>query len=100
MLDATGNIILNLAGYFAFSLTMDGEDLSNADIKLHVDQVGLVLLPVRDPAHPDRLTFTFTTEHAAQIGTKERAWILREVVAGVPSVILEGGTIVAEGFKV
>lgn len=105
MLDDNGNITLNRAGYFSFGFSLDGEDgdkidLSVADIKLYVDKVGIVIVPTRDPVDPTVLHFTFTTEHAALIGKKQLAWIIREVVAGVPEILVEGGTITVEGFAV
>lgn len=99
-IDDNGNITLHKAGYFTLSLDLDGEDLTNADIKLYVEKVEIVILPTRDPADPKTLYFTFTTEHAETIGSKELEWIVREVVNGVPEVIVEGGNITAEGFAV
>lgn len=104
-LDASGNITLNKAGFFSFAFDMVDEsgakiDLSAADIKLHIDKLGIQIVPSRDLSNPSVLHFTFTTAHAAAIGTKELPWIIRQVVAGVPEVIVEGGTITAEGFAV
>lgn len=104
-MDELGNITLNKAGYFSFSFDMDDEqgakiDLSTADIKLHIDKVNLTIVPTRDPATPTVLHFNFTTDHAALIKSRELPWIIREVVGGVPEVIVEGNTIKVEGFTV
>lgn len=99
--DESGNITLNKAGYFSFAFNVDEEDgskidLTNADIRLYVDKVGIEIVPLRDGVDPTILHFTFTTEHAETIGKKHLSWIIREVVAGVPEVLVEGKTITAE----
>lgn len=111
-MDKQGNITLNRASYYSFSIDLEEEDGSKADvrvsdIKLYVSRDDLltadplfVVTPFVDPAVPSELHFTFTTEHARQIGKKEYVWIIREVVAGVPDVAWKGGKITAEGFAV
>ncbi|KQO58412.1 hypothetical protein [Sphingomonas sp. Leaf257] len=101
MLDATGNITLNRADTFTFALDYQDENgspinLTNSNITLYVDKV-FSLTPT---AANGKLYFTFTPAHAVALQNKEYEWIIREVVNGVPDVLVSGGTISAEGFAV
>lgn len=101
MIDASGNIYLDKAADLLLPLSWRDDtgaeiDISAADLTFSVKNK-FTLIPLPDPDNPLGRLLHFTEQHAAELGSNARDYMLR-LAEGEHHTVLMRGTLTATGW--